>query len=265
MPDAFALISAVSYCGPAPLPADLLARWNFDPGLLAALVAGIGWTLSVERRRRSAAQGSGERAAPSRAFMAAMAAMAVLAVAFISPLCAATVALFSARAVHHVLLVAVAAPLFALAGVFARNHRATHPAGLPLAVAMGVFYAWHLPPLYAAALGSTAVYWAMQVSLLASATWFWAAVLNPRTALPHALLAIIATAALMGLLGALLTFAPQPLYAPHAIAPYAFGLTPLDDQRLAGLVMWVPALLPYLVFAAIAARRGAGAWARSAA
>ena len=258
MPDTLALIS---YCGPAPVPADLFARWNFDPWLLAALaVAALGWHLSAGRQRISL-QDIAQSTARSRALMAAM---AVLAVAFVSPLCAATVALFSARAVHHVLLVAVAAPLFALAGVFARNHRATHPAGLPLAVAMGVFYAWHLPPLYAAALGSTAVYWAMQASLLASATWFWAAVLNPRTALPHALLAIIATAALMGLLGALLTFAPQPLYAPHAIAPYAFGLTPLDDQRLAGLVMWVPALLPYLVFAAIAARRGAGAWARSA-
>ena len=250
-----------AYCGPAPTPADLLARWNFDPWLLAALgLAGVGWIVTAAERH-----GIVQR----RAFVAAI---AVLAVAFVSPLCAASVALFSARAVHHVLLVALAAPLLALAGVLGPREGRTpypltggplNPAGLPLLVATGVLFAWHLPPLYAAALQSTAVYWAMQASLLVSATWFWAAALSPRASPPAALLAMVGAAALMGLLGALLTFAPRPLYAAHAVAPYVFGLTPLADQQLAGLVMWVPALVPYFVFAAVAARRASRAWARS--
>lgn len=43
----------------------------------------------------------------------------------------------------------------------------------------------------------------------------------------------------MGLLGALLTFTPQPLYAWHLVTTEAWGLTPLEDQQLAGLVMWI--------------------------
>ena len=50
----------------------------------------------------------------------------------------------------------------------------------------------------------------------------------------------------MGLLGALIVFAPQPLYAVHFMSAAAWGLSPLADQQLAGLLMWVPAVLPYL-------------------
>jgi putative membrane protein len=242
-----------AYCGSPPAPAELLARWNLDPWLLAVLViTGVGWALLIGPHRNASQQ---------RAFAAAW---AVLFVAFVSPLCAATVALFSARAVHHVLLVVVAAPLLALASAD-RQVRPAPPLGLPLLLATGVFYLWHVPPLYDAALESTSVYWLMQATLLGSATWFWASALSMRTAPATALLAMVASAALMGLLGALLTFAPQPLYDAHASTTTAFGLTPLEDQQLAGLVMWVPALLPYLVLAGIAARRWSRAWARAGA
>jgi len=53
----------------------------------------------------------------------------------------------------------------------------------------------------------------------------------------------------MGLLGALITFAGTPLYAPHAVSTLAWGLTPLEDQQLAGLVMWAPAAALYLAAA----------------
>ena len=66
----------------------------------------------------------------------------------------------------------------------------------------------------------------------------------------------------MGLLGALLTFAPQALYAAHAVAPLSWGLTPLGDQQLGGLIMWVPAMLPYLVIIDHLARRS---WGRAGA
>jgi putative membrane protein len=240
-----------AYCGAPPAPTELLARWNLDPWLLAILViTGVGWRLFIGPHRNAVQQ---------RAFAAAW---AVLFVAFVSPLCAATVALFSARAVHHVLLVAVAAPLLALASAD-RQVRPASPLGVPLLCATGVLYLWHLPPLYDAALESTAVYWLMQTTLLASATWFWAGALSMRTPPATALLAMVASAALMGLLGALLTFAPQPLYLAHLSTTAVFGLTPLEDQQLAGLVMWVPALLPYLVLAGIAARRWSRAWARA--
>lgn len=220
-----------TYCGPAPDPAELLLRWNLDPMVLAVLAL-----LLVARGGRDAA------------------AVAVLAVAFVSPLCALSSALFSARVVHHVLLVAVAAPLLALAWPARRSG----PAALSLVVSTATLWAWHAPAAYDLALAHVGVYWAMQISLLASATWFWREVLAPDRSPVEALTLVVAGFAQMGMLGALLTFAPAPLYAAHALAPFDWGMSPLADQQLGGLLMWVPAGVPYAVAGGLVARR---AWA----
>ena len=226
---------AGSYCGPAPLPDGIWTDWNLDPALIASL---------------------GAMAFLLRRSPAGLAACAVLAVAFVSPLCALSVALFSARVVHHVLLVAVAAPLLARA----------RPAGgapsLPAAflAATAALWLWHLPAAYDLALAHKGAYWAMQASLLGSAVWFWRAVLRPGAPAVPAILWTLASFMAMGGLGALLTFAPAPLYAAHAVAPLDWGIAPIQDQQLGGLLMWVPAGLPY---AAIIAGLGAGLWRRA--
>ncbi|WP_245261230.1 cytochrome c oxidase assembly protein [Chelativorans sp. J32] len=179
-------------------------------------------------------------------------AVCVLTVAFVSPLCALSAALFSARVVHHVLLVAVAAPLIALAWP-ARQLRSSSVSFL---LSTGVLWAWHLPQAYDFALGNMAVYWVMQLTLLGTAIAFWRTVFDQRQGAGRALLWVLAGFMQMALLGALLTFAPAPLYALHAVAPWAWGFTPLGDQQLGGLIMWVPAGLPFAVWAALVARRG---------
>ena len=73
----------------------------------------------------------------------------------------------------------------------------------------------------------------------------------------------------MGVLGALITFASHPLYRVHALTTAAWGLTPLHDQQLGGVIMWVPAGVIFLVAIvhalASAMRRGeAMAMARAA-
>lgn len=217
-----------AYCGPAPAPADLLWRWNLDPALLAALALLALWA---------------GRSRPG------MAALAVLALALVSPLCALSSALFSARVLHHVLLVAVAAPLLALARPAARPQGV----GLPFLLATAALWLWHAPAPYDAALADKGLYALMQASLLGTATLFWRAALSrpAGSGAPWVLLAYVA----MGLLGALLTFAPDPLYAAHAAAPLLWGLSPLEDQQLGGLLMWVPAGLPYATLGALLARR----------
>jgi putative membrane protein len=219
------------YCGPAPVPEELWSRWNFDPTLLMALLL-----LALAVRR----------------YPAALAGVAVLAVTFVSPLCALSAALFSARVVHHVLLVAVAAPLLA-AGLARGPARSTV---LPLAASTAVLWLWHLPAAYDLALSNIAVYWLMQLSLLGTATAFWAAVLNPGQACGGSILATLGSYVQMALLGALLTFTPQSLYAIHATAPMIFGITPLADQQLGGLIMWVPAGVPFLLIIGLLGRRG---------
>ena len=61
--------------------------------------------------------------------------------------------------------------------------------------------------------------------------------------------AILASTVQMGLLGALITFAAAPLYAPHLGSTLAWGVAPLDDQQLAGVLMWAPGSLAYLAAA----------------
>ncbi len=222
------------YCGPPPLPAQLWTSWNLDLWLIAALIA-----LAVAVRRDRAG----------------LAATAVLGVAFVSPLCALSSALFSARVAHHVLLVAVAAPLLAHS-IPAR--RAVNLA-LPFAVSTVLLWIWHVPAAYDLALSNVAAYWAMQLTLLGGAVWFWRAVFAERGSPVDRLSFIVAAFAQMGMLGAILTFTPQSLYEAHAVAPFAWGLTPLEDQQIGGLIMWVPAGLPYAVAAALLARRS---WTR---
>jgi putative membrane protein len=213
---------------------DWVSRWNGDPVLLAALAVSAFVMTRLPGARR----------------IAGLAGVAVLVVAFVSPLCALTTALFSARAVHHLLLVTVAAPLLAVA--LPPRRGVGIAVALPLSTA--ILWAWHAPALYDAALGHVGIYWIMQATLLAGGWLFWTAVLRGRPA--EATAGIIGGAVQMGFLGALLTFAGRPLYAAHLSTTVAFGMGPLADQQLAGLVMWVPGMAPYAAAAAwIATRR----------
>jgi len=225
----------VPYCGSAPGPVEWLTRWNFDPAVIVGLgllqLAGLALPADGDRRRHLSLG------------------TLSLALLFVSPLCALTSALFSARTVHHLLLVTVAAPLIAAA----LPQRRTVSLPLSLLVATLLFWVWHLPGLYTLALADSGLYWVMQLSLLGSAVLFWNTL---RAAEPvSAVMALIAATVQMGLLGALLVFAPTPLYAPHLATTVAWGLGPLADQQLAGLLMWVPGMLPYLAVAALLSRR----------
>lgn len=225
------------YCGAGPGPADWLARWNFDPLLIAVLVAGLAASLALQH-------GAQRRWG--------LAALAVLALSFVSPLCALSSALFSARTVHHVLLVAVAAPLIAAS---LPAERRSHLAAATL-IQVAVFWGWHAPAAYSLALSSGAAYWLMQLSLLGSATWFWLALRS--VSAPAAVGGLLIAMVAMGLLGALITFAGQPLYAPHLATTAAWGLSPLEDQQAAGLIMWAPASAIYLAVALIVLGRWIG-------
>jgi putative membrane protein len=152
--------------------------------------------------------------------------------------------------------VRVAAPLLAAA----LPRKATGAPALHLALSTAALWLWHLPAAYDLALSNTAVYWVMQATLFVPALLFWRAVMAEDVPATGAVLLVTGAYVQMALLGALLTFAPVPLYALHQTAPFAWGMTPLSDQQLAGLIMWVPGGLPYAVAGAALARRG---WMRS--
>jgi putative membrane protein len=211
------------------------AAWNADPWLIAALIAlaAAGGMLAVRR-----GAGAGLR---NPALLGAWLMAFAL---FVTPLCAMAVALFSMRAVNHLLLVAVLAPLLAY-GLGGR--RVTGGLAAASIVHAVIFWVWHAPGPYAAALSHDGVYWLMQLTLLGSGVWFWRALFARWSDITASAGTLAGFAAQMGLLGALIAFAPDPLYAPHAVTTAAWGLSALEDQQLAGLIMWVPGVLPYLV------------------
>jgi putative membrane protein len=208
---------AIPYCGPAPAPGGVLAAWNLDPALLAALAAAT-WFL---------------RAEPLRVKLG----LAVLAIAYVSPICALSAGLFSARSVHHLLIVFGAAPLLA---------SLLRTRGVPLSIAfllhVAVFWGWHVPAVYGWALSTDVAYWLGQAALVGSSVLFWNSIERRETSAPAAFFALIALVMQMGLLGALITFAPGALYAPHYLTTQQYGFSPIKDQQLAGLLMWVGSL-----------------------
>lgn len=219
------------YCGPAPGPAELWAQWNLDPLLIVFLLlaAAVGWRSSRQPRFQK----------PPFAI-----AMTLAFALFVSPFCALTSALFLARTVHHLALTVVLAPMLAFA--WPARRMAGGVAIWTLLHAL-TFWAWHAPAAYEAALSSTAAYWLMQASLLISALAMWCAIRS--ASVPAAIGSLLATMVQMGLLGALLTFTGTALYAPHYLATTRWGLTPLEDQQLAGLTMWAPGAGLYLAAA----------------
>ncbi|CAN7731374.1 cytochrome c oxidase assembly protein [Pseudorhodoferax sp. LjRoot39] len=226
------LISLCLAGKPPALPQDWWLHWSLAPATLVPLLGLLAWLL-MHCRKPLAFAGWG-----------------LLALALVSPLCRLAATLASAHMAQLMLLLAGMA-LLAL-GSLPRAHM---PKPGPAAAVHGVLlWLWHWPPLYAAVLTYAGLHVFAMALLLASAWWFWRAVLlAPLPRRGTALLALLATMAHTGLLGALLTFAAEPLYA--APGARAWGLEPLHDQQLAGLLMWVLGALAYLLAAMALALR----------
>jgi cytochrome c oxidase assembly factor CtaG len=101
--------------------------------------------------------------------------------------------------------------------------------------------AWHMPWLFDLALRHEGWHVAQHFSFVASALLFWWAMLYGRGGPFVAALCLFATSMIGGGLGALMALAGSPWYAPYAaLGMTPEGLTPAQDQQLAGLIMWVP-------------------------
>ncbi|MBK1840000.1 cytochrome c oxidase assembly protein [Azospirillum sp. YIM B02556] len=257
----------IPYCGVPPVPGDLSTAWNTDPVLLAAFALSVVGLAMVVRRADASGVGVGARP------WCLAAGWLALGVAFVSPLCSLTSALFSARVAQHLLTIQVAAPLFVL-GWPARGPRWPQPlrrAARPLRkpeLAWGLFgitlWVWHLPGPYMVALANDAVLWLMHATLFAGAVAAWRTVLAPADDAMRlrGLLAAFGTSVHLAMLAALLIFAGTPLFPYHLTTTTPWGLSPLADQQLGGLIMGVVGSLAYvaLVLAGMAGwlRRGVG-------
>ena len=226
----------IPYCGEAPGPEVWLSRWNFDPVLGAGLLL-----LALALLRLPLSQDL-----TARRLLSLRSAWALAVVLYVSPLCALSSAFFTVRVIHHIALVLVMAPLLVF-GLEPWLRRLSISLWSSTAIAAAIFWTWHAPAPYAAALSSVSIYALMQFTLLSSAMCFWIAIRISDP--PAAMAAILVTTVLMGLLGALITFAGRPLYAPHFASTLSWGVSPLEDQQLAGITMWAPGSIAYLAAA----------------
>jgi cytochrome c oxidase assembly factor CtaG len=236
-----------------------LAPWITTPLVLSAGLFTIGW---VRLRARST---NTARRLRRQATLFGLG-WTVLAAALVSPLHQAGERSFSAHMLEHELLMLAAAPLLVLAepltvmlwafpskgrralGGFTRSlrlaalHRRLTEPVLATLLQAAALWLWHAPSLFDRALQSDGWHVAQHLSFLASALLFWNAVLTRRSRnLGVAALCLFATSVVSGALGAMMAFSESPWYLPYSqLGMTPLGLSPSEDQQLAGLLMWIP-------------------------
>jgi putative membrane protein len=251
-------------------PHDLPWAWTWAPAIVLPLVLLLAcYALGTRAVWRRAGTGHGLRPGEAGAFALGW---LVLVTALVSPLHHLGEVLLSAHMAQHVLLMAVAAPLLVAgrpvvtllwglpppwrrgAGSWTSGRRfragweaLTHPVTAWTLQALAIWL-WHLPSLYQAALRHETIHALEHASFLGTALLFWWAVLrrqSGRIGTPAAVVALFTTAVYTSLLGALLAFSSQLWYPVYAGSTQAWGLTPLEDQQLAGFLMWIPGGVAY--------------------
>ena len=265
------LIPLLAHPGQPPAPHDLWSAWNLHPVLLASLLL----TAWAYRRGRTRGPRRPVDTWRARCFTLALVALGL---ALLSPLDALSNALASAHMVQHLLLLLVAAPLLALSapssailrgsplavrrasGRWRRRLGLTHgnlavlrhPAAVWL-LQVGVLWFWHAAAPYDAALDNQFLHLLEHASFLVTAVLFWHVVIGVRGAARVSgglgVLLVFAMAMQSVFLSVLLTFARTPWYSGYATTTASWGLDPLTDQQLAGVIMWIPAGGIYLLVA----------------
>ena len=251
-------------------PHDLWRAWSWEPGVLVGLgLAALLYARGMARLRVRA----GHRApARRREALSWWTGLALLGVALLSPLHRLGETLLAAHMTQHELLMVVAAPLLVLGRPFVVSLWGL-PMGWRRAVGRGAgrlgpawrvlsrievawllhaaaIVGWHAPSLYQRAAASDAVHALQHASFLLTALLFWWSVLpaaSQRGRHGAAILSLFSTMIYTGGLGALLTLSRTPWYPAYGAGASLWGLTPLEDQQLAGLIMWVPGGVSYLL------------------
>jgi putative membrane protein len=253
---------------------DLWYTWGRDPVVIACLgLTAWLYVRGVRRMWREPGRGRGRRKGEVWAFAGGWASLFV---ALVSPLHPWGEVLFSAHMTQHEVLMLVAAPLLVLArplvpllwalpvgwrqsiGALSKQRAAqscwraiTNPL-VAWAIHAAALWVWHAPVLFQATLRSDLVHTLQHLSFLGSALLFWWALVHGRQGLMGygaAVLYMFTTSVHSGVLGALITFASTVWYPAYSQTTQSWGLTPLEDQQLGGLIMWVPAATVYVIAA----------------
>jgi cytochrome c oxidase assembly factor CtaG len=263
--------------GEPPGPHDLWDAWNWDPIIILSLLLGMWLYLTGYQELQS-------RVRVGRSLLSWRAAsfisgLIMLFLTLISPLDALSAALFSAHMLQHMLLIVIIPPLLILGitpGFFLLaftspvrrkmgqgwhrmnflkpvRHTLTHPLAAWVLNVLAL-WAWHLPSLYQIALEYELLHMLEHFTFLGTSLLFWWTILRPEIRRGHdapSILSLFTMAFQGGFLGALIIFARTPWYSIYATTTQPWGLTPLEDQQLAGAIMWIPGGVVYTLAALI--------------
>jgi putative membrane protein len=253
-------------------PSGFGSAWDLDPLVIGLIVgAAVCYARGIASLRRS-----GRAPISNLRALAFYGGLGVAAIALISPLGALADTLFSAHMVQHLLLILCVAPLIIFGApvlpvilclpvpVRRTLHRLRHgrPSLLGFAVApitavvlhAVAMWSWHLPTLYEAGLRNEMLHGLEHASFLVTAILIWSIVIPAPKRPPRFAAAIgvtFATALQSGALGGILTFATAALYPVHSSGASLWNLTLLEDQQLAGVIMWIPAGAVYFLAMAV--------------
>ena len=257
--------------GPPPTdPLGIALAWHIDLPMILALTIAAAAYLSAANSVSAAHRANRW---PRRQTLAYLAGVTAVGMALLSPVDTLSDDLLTVHMVQHLLLVAVAAPLFALSGIgtlilrtatsTVRNRyvlpflhsRVVGALTFPIVgwiAFAGVMWGSHFTTLYNAALLDDAVHAFEHLLYVAAASLFWWPLLSPdplrwRINPGAKLIALLAQMPPMSFLAVTIIWASAPLYAAYLGRTDAFGIDALSDQRLAGSLMWVMGDLALLI------------------
>jgi len=254
--------------------------WQWDPVVMLNMVLVLwlyqrGWV----RVRRSSKAVKSLRTIHVVCFLLSL---GIIGCCIMSPLDVMSSQLASAHMVQHTVLMTVAAPLMAMGSVtlvcFAGLPQAAkamsgrilkifkHTTGNILANPLSVWmiyavalWGWHLPVFYGAALRWHALHDLQHLMFFGAALLFWRPLLDPLSSVRlnggTAVIYLFATTLHSTLLGVFMTIAPSAWYREYFGLAEVWGWSPLEDQQMAGLIMWMPACIAYAVAAVYAFAR----------
>jgi cytochrome c oxidase assembly factor CtaG len=254
------------------LPLAVEYVWSLNvPALLAVTCAGgvYAWRLRDLRRDPAART----RDTPTHDTLRALAfagGLVIVVIALMSPIeQLGEERLFTMHMVQHLLL-ADLAPILLLAGLSRAFMRPAvrrlrpleerlgplaHPAAA-LLLYVGLMGLWHIPAMYELALDHAWAHALEHASFFTAGIAFWWFLIEPvpprhRLTGPWPLWYLATAKVLMGLLGVILAFSPDALYSTYEDAPRTWGLSPVEDQNVGGLVMMLEQSLVLVIAFAV--------------
>ncbi len=253
--------------------ADLIARWELaDPfSILVLIMAGVYLFGLIRLAGRS-----NTSPLDSKRLYAGVAGFAVLYVALAGPFDAFAAEAFWLHMIQHLIISMIGAPLLLLAspmpaylwampetvrlgaGELLRNDAPVKRSlrwlidpriTAPLFIA--TLYFWHAPALFSAALTNDAVHYLQHLSFFATAVLFWWPIIGPapvrsKLSYPQRLMYLLFVVTPTAVLASIITLSRSVIYDDYIGTPNHWNMTALEDQTMAGLILWLPGNALYL-------------------